>query len=1389
MLRKGAVMQKAAKTVLTLLALTGVGALSFVPMVWGASSDRPAEWASLRVAELADLAHGMAEDGNTPLEQFQRLAAHLGERYVSDKPQGREAWAPWLDLADVLGPQYSEQIRKAMVQDLRSALVPDRARVVALPGETLVNVVSALARLGAAVEACDVEVIWIAGSDKHADLSWQQIDRATSVFLAAGEAGEQARTQLAEFISSTYLSSSASVRRLPCSHWRAYARSLRPTLSEADRAAWAERLRAAYAPTEDRLVQLDGRQVIHLARALGDHLNDRYVPALVATYVQRSDGWKPLATGANLGFLAQQTHRAGETGQPAERRLIEYVESQYLSGAEAVRSLLPGEWRAVADGLVETLSNEQQARWATALKGAYAEDREILAALDIWATESLARALDDLGEAETAPVFLTWMDVANWRATGPDDLARLAHHLARMGETGREARRDMAALLEHRYLTDAASVRQVSPQHWVWLTGHLRGDLSQAQKARWADAVQKVYAAPKTLATLDVWAVEHLHHALSNLEAKDPFRVFPAWMDVAEWRGMAPDGLAKLAHYLTEAGDAGQAGRRALAGHVEERYLADAASVRQVTPKQWDWLTKHLTVDLSQQQRSKWVEALQETFVEDAKALRTLDIWTVQSLKKALDRLGMPETSRLFLSWMQAAEWQKGNPDDLARLAHHLARMDEAGKAGRQAMARHLEGQYVSDVASARSVSPQHWDWLTDHLVGDLSAAQRTTWATALTTAYVTDAEQMKALTLREVGNLETVFARLGVEGKALHVAPRWMAVAAWKELEPRGLVDLARRLAAAEAAGKPGRRELAGHVRMRLLSGEKAAASVDLGGWRALARSLATDVPEADRAAWIRGLRTAITRHVAADGALDGGAVDNLKDSLKVLGQETPALALLGWMQATEWRGLTPDGLAKLAQHLVALEETGQAGRQAMAAHVQVRYLADSGSVRQVSPQHWDWLTGHLAEGLSETRRTTWATALTTAYVTDAEMLKGLTLRETGNLQGALDRLAVEGKALRVAPRWMAVAAWKDLEPRGLVDLARRLAAAEAAGKPGRRELAGHVRERLVADEASVQTLDLGGWLTLAGSLAGEVPAGDRTAWVRGLRAAVARHVEVDGTLNGEAVDNLKDSLAALGEKTPALMLLGWVQASEWRGLTPDGLAKLAQHLVALEETGQAGRQAMAAHVQARYLTDSGSVRQVSPQHWDWLSGHLAEGLSDGQQRRWAEALTTAYVTDAKALGVLDIWALGSLRAALGRLGVEETSGLVLDWMPLADWREAGPGGLARLADYLDQADEAGKAARRELIEHLETTYLADGASVQRLSPRHWGRLADHLAEDLSAEDRTVWISRIRSAHAGDAESLRILTSHDLRDVVEALKSLGDRKTSVLVARWITRR
>jgi len=89
----------------------------------------------------------------------------------------------------------------------------------------------------------------------------------------------------------------------------------------------------------------------------------------------------------------------------------------------------------------------------------------------------------------------------------------------------------------------------------------------------------------------------------------------------------------------------------------------------------------------------------------------------------------------------------------------------------------------------------------------------------------------------------------------------------------------------------------------------------------------------------------------------------------------------------------------------------------------------------------------------------------------------------------------------------------------------------------------------------------------------------------------------------------------------------------------------------------------------------------------------------------------------------------------------------------------------------------------------HIQARYLADSASVRQVSPKHWDWLTGHLAEDLSAEARTVWISRIRSAHAGDAESLRALASNDLREVVGALKSLGDRKTSVLVARWITRR
>ena len=79
-------------------------------------------------------------------------------------------------------------------------------------------------------------------------------------------------------------------------------------------------------------------------------------------------------------------------------------------------------------------------------------------------------------------------------------------------------------------------------------------------------------------------------------------------------------------------------------------------------------------------------------------------------------------------------------------------------------------------------------------------------------------------------------------------------------------------------------------------------------------------------------------------------------------------------------------------------------------------------------------------------------------------------------------------------------------------------------------------------------------------------------------------------------------------------------------------------------------------------------------------------------------------------------------------------------------EWRPLSPGQLASLASAVGRAEEAGKAARQRLIEHVEATYLADAKGVRAVG-REWVRLVDALA--LPNETRAAWGEKLFAAYA----------------------------------------
>jgi len=677
--------------------------------------------------------------------------------------------------------------------------------------------------------------------------------------------------------------------------------------------------------------------------------------------------------------------------------------------------------------------------------------------------------------------------------------------------------------------------------------------------------------------------------------------------------------------------------------------------------------------------------------------------------------------SAIFLTailglWPTPAPAQEGEgegqwppPEELVWFARSLSGEDAAIQEARAALLDHIQETYLASPGDTRKISLRTWNDLTGVLADDMALTVRGQWVSALRSAYVEDAGTLTAMDLSAAERLSTALSRLD-DQRAREVVPAWMTQSAsWQELEPGGLVALARRLQWCREAGAPARAELGGFLTSRYVTDAESLRTIPLEDVLRLANLLALDLPPEARTQWVTGLHTSVLQHGEAGGTLGTYTTTWLKDALTAMGEEHPTQTVLAWVQAAEWAAMGPDGLARLAHHLAQMGEAGKEGRLEMAEHLQTCYLVDAESVRQLSPQHWDWLTGHLAEDLSDEARASWAQGLLEAYVDNAETLKDLAIGEVRDLQTALGRLGVAAASSRLAPRWMAVVAWQDLEPGGLADLANGLREAGESGRAGRRALAEHVEQRYLGDAALVRQVSPKHWDWLTDHLTEDLSAENRSAWVTGLWMAYVTDASAFSQMNLWAVKHLESALYRLGHPRALLLVSVWAERTKaWQSLGPKGLVSLAWNARRAGAAGNTVRQHLVKRIEGQYLASPEEARAIGIRLWESLVNALVDSLSPESRQLWLDRLRTYYAGDNQTIADMKRDKAAAVAQCLAPLDQEVAAQIAVVWLRAHDLLQVKESqklsSLARLAvsipegkDLLVTLDEAWIAADAE--------------------------------------------------------------------------------------------
>ncbi len=109
---------------------------------------------------------------------------------------------------------------------------------------------------------------------------------------------------------------------------------------------------------------------------------------------------------------------------------------------------------------------------------------------------------------------------------------------------------------------------------------------------------------------------------------------------------------------------------------------------------------------------------------------------------------------------------------------------------------------------------------------------------------------------------------------------------------------------------------------------------------------------------------------------------------------------------------------------------------------------------------------------------------------------------------------------------------------------------------------------------------------------------------------------------------------------------------------------------------------------------------------------------------------------------------------------------------------------GLCEVAQRI-AADGDGEA-RDRLAQYVQRRLVEDPSGVWAVRLSQWRMLTENLRWSLARADRAVWAGAIKSAYAGDGDSLKAMGDADFRDLAKTLGYLGDPSAVEVMGPWI---
>jgi hypothetical protein len=364
--------------------------------------------------------------------------------------------------------------------------------------------------------------------------AWQSLEPAGLVNLAnqlsaLGDAGKGARDRLTEHVENKYLVEAATIQTVSLGDWGALVGRLAKDLPEQSRAAWAEKLYAAF--TSDaamaKLASADCNTLAGILQSLGS----KQGPSIPPLWVEKTTAWQSLEP-AGLVNLANQLSALGDAGKGARARLTVHVENKYLVEAATIQTVSLGDWGALVGRLAKDLPEPSRAAWAEKLYAAFTSDAA-LAKLCVGDCNALAGVLKALGSERDRSVLPLWVEkTTTWQTMKAQDFVNLANRIARLGDAGKDARARLIGRVEKEYLASEAALVSVSCAQWWDLVRSFAKDLSPDTCRSWVGKLRAAYVDDaRTFAGLTSTDVTALSEALKRLGDPNGAAVITQWLE------------------------------------------------------------------------------------------------------------------------------------------------------------------------------------------------------------------------------------------------------------------------------------------------------------------------------------------------------------------------------------------------------------------------------------------------------------------------------------------------------------------------------------------------------------------------------------------------------------------------------------------------------------------------------------------------------------------------------------------------------------------------------------------------------------------------------------------------------------------------------------------